>query len=48
MSYSGGTVLAMTGEECLCIGTDLRMGEQMETVATNIKKVFFIYTYIYF
>lgn len=39
MSYSGGTVVAMTGDECFCIGTDLRMGEKTETIATNIKKV---------
>uniref|UniRef100_A0A915DL35 Proteasome subunit beta n=1 Tax=Ditylenchus dipsaci TaxID=166011 RepID=A0A915DL35_9BILA len=39
MSYNGGTVLAMTGEECVCIGTDLRLGEQMSTVAVDVKKV---------
>lgn len=41
MSYNGGTVLAMTGHECVCIATDLRLGEQMTTVATNVKKVGF-------
>ncbi|CAD6195283.1 unnamed protein product [Caenorhabditis auriculariae] len=39
MSYNGGTVLAMAGEECVCIATDLRFGEQMTTVATDKKKV---------
>ncbi|VDK55473.1 unnamed protein product [Anisakis simplex] len=39
MSYNGGTVLAMAGNECVCIATDLRLGEQMTTIATNVKKV---------
>jgi len=39
MSYSGGTVMAMTGKECICIGTDLRFGEQMTTIATDVKKI---------
>lgn len=39
MSYNGGTILAMAGDQCVCIASDLRFGEQMVTVATNIKKV---------
>lgn len=39
MSYNGGTVLAMAGDQCVCIASDLRFGEQMLTVATGIKKV---------
>lgn len=39
MSYNGGTILAMAGNECVCIATDLRLGEQMTTIATNVKKV---------
>uniref|UniRef100_A0A914CRZ7 Proteasome subunit beta n=1 Tax=Acrobeloides nanus TaxID=290746 RepID=A0A914CRZ7_9BILA len=39
MSYNGGTVLAMAGNECVCIATDLRLGEQMTTIATDVKKV---------
>ncbi|TMS33885.1 hypothetical protein L596_001574 [Steinernema carpocapsae] len=39
MSYHGGTVLAMAGNECVCIGSDLRLGEQMTTVATDVSKV---------
>ncbi len=39
MSYSGGTVVAMAGAECVCIGSDLRFGEQMTTIASNQKKV---------
>lgn len=39
MSYNGGTILAMAGDQCVCIATDLRFGEQMTTVATSVKKV---------
>uniref|UniRef100_A0A1I8ECL1 Proteasome subunit beta n=2 Tax=Wuchereria bancrofti TaxID=6293 RepID=A0A1I8ECL1_WUCBA len=39
MSYSGGTILAMAGNDCVCIASDLRLGEQMTTIATNMKKV---------
>lgn len=39
MTYNGGTILAMAGNECVCIASDLRLGEQMTTVATNMKKV---------
>ncbi|KAK6734114.1 hypothetical protein RB195_017720 [Necator americanus] len=39
MSYNGGTILAMAGNECICIASDLRIGEQMTTVAVDQKKV---------
>ncbi|CCD73694.1 Proteasome subunit beta type-3 [Caenorhabditis elegans] len=39
MSYTGGTVVAMAGDECVCIASDLRIGEQMTTIATDQKKV---------
>ncbi|CAJ0581373.1 unnamed protein product, partial [Mesorhabditis spiculigera] len=39
MSYNGGTVLAMAGNECVCLATDLRFGEQMTTVAVDQKKI---------
>ncbi|TKR81648.1 hypothetical protein L596_015487 [Steinernema carpocapsae] len=39
MSYSGGTVLAMAGKDCVCIASDLRLGEQMTTIATDFPKI---------
>lgn len=39
MSYSCGSVLAMLGIDCVCIATDLRIGERMTTIATNVEKV---------
>lgn len=38
-TYNGGTVIAMAGDECVCIASDLRLGEQMNLVATDMKKV---------
>ncbi|KAI6242713.1 Proteasome subunit beta [Aphelenchoides fujianensis] len=40
MDYNGGTVVAMAGEECVCIGTDLVLGEQMAVIATDVKKIY--------
>ena len=43
MSYNGGTVVAMTGEDSVCVGTDLRLGEDRELIATDVKKVSFVF-----
>uniref|UniRef100_A0A914VT49 Proteasome subunit beta n=2 Tax=Plectus sambesii TaxID=2011161 RepID=A0A914VT49_9BILA len=47
MSYNGGTVIAMAGKECVCVGSDLRIGEQMTTIATNQKKIYKVADKIY-
>lgn len=39
MDYNGGTVVAMAGKDCVCIGTDLRLGVQTNTIAMDVKKV---------
>lgn len=31
--------MAMAGDECVCVASDLRLGEQMNLVATDVKKV---------
>ena len=38
--YNGSSVVAMTGDNCVAIASDLRLGVQMQTVATNFQKVF--------
>jgi 20S proteasome subunit beta 3 len=38
-TYNGGTVIAMAGDECVCIATDLRLSESMNLIATDVKKV---------
>ena len=36
----GGTAIAMKGNDCVCVATDMRMGEnKMTNIATNIPKV---------
>lgn len=42
-TYNGGTAIAMAGDECVCIATDLRLGEQTSLVATDVKKVSTLY-----
>ncbi|CAK5074924.1 unnamed protein product [Meloidogyne enterolobii] len=41
-SLHGGTVVAMRGKDCFCIATDLRLGNQMNTIATNVQKAHLI------
>ncbi|PVF96685.1 putative PUP3-20S proteasome subunit beta3 [Serendipita vermifera] len=40
MEYNGGSVVAMVGKNCVAIASDLRLGNQALTVATNFEKVF--------
>lgn len=37
--YNGGAIIAMAGKECVAIGSDLRLGVQFQTLATDYKKV---------
>ena len=39
MSYNGGAVLAMTGEECVAVCSDLRFGRELQTISTDFPKV---------
>ncbi|KAF8583033.1 20S proteasome subunit beta 3 [Ramaria rubella] len=40
MEYNGGSVVAMVGKNCVAIASDLRLGNQALTVATNFDKIF--------
>ncbi|KIO31342.1 hypothetical protein M407DRAFT_241859 [Tulasnella calospora MUT 4182] len=40
MSYNGGSIVAMVGKDCVAIASDLRLGNQALTIATNFEKVF--------
>ena len=40
MGYNGGTVVAMSGKNCVAMATDLRFGIQNQTVGTEFQKVF--------
>lgn len=42
MQYNGGSVVAMVGKDCVAIASDLRLGNQALTIATNFEKVGFI------
>lgn len=39
-SLNGGTVIALRGKECVTVGSDLRLGSRMLTVATDKSKVY--------
>jgi len=39
MEYNGGSIVAMAGKECVAIASDLRLGNQALTIATNFEKV---------
>jgi 20S proteasome subunit beta 3 len=37
---NGGAVAALTGDKCVAIASDKRLGVQYQTVATNFQKVY--------
>jgi 20S proteasome subunit beta 3 len=39
MELNGGSVVAMAGKNCVAIASDMRLGNQALTVATNFEKV---------
>jgi hypothetical protein len=41
--YNGAAIVAMAGKECVAIGSDLRLGVQFQTLATDYKKVYRIH-----
>ena len=40
MEYNGSAIIAMVGEECVGIASDLRLGIQAQTVSTEFQKIF--------
>jgi len=43
MSYNGSAIIAMTGANCVAIASDLRLGAQQQTLATDFQKTFKIH-----
>ena len=46
MSYNGGAVLAMSGDHCVAVCSDLRFGRELQTISTDFTKVNIILTYV--
>ncbi len=46
--YNGSAIVAMAGEQCFAIGSDLRFGVQFQTLATDYKKVYKVRIMAYF
>ncbi|EPY26964.1 proteasome beta 3 subunit [Strigomonas culicis] len=42
LQYSGGSVMAMAGKECLVIISDNRLGEQLKTISMEVPKLHMI------
>lgn len=40
MEYNGGSVVALTGKNCVVVACDMRYGERNQTVSMNFPKVF--------
>ncbi|KAF8518644.1 20S proteasome subunit beta 3 [Hysterangium stoloniferum] len=47
MELNGGSVVAMVGKNCVAIASDMRLGNQALTVATNFEKIFPVTERIY-
>lgn len=45
--YNGAAIIAMTGKDCVAIGSDLRFGVQLQTMTTNYSKVHRIHDHLY-
>lgn len=43
MSYNGSAIIAMAGKNCVAICSDLRLGAQAQTLATDFQKTFQIH-----
>jgi 20S proteasome subunit beta 3 len=41
--YNGSAIVAMAGKNCVAIGSDLRLGVQLQTNATDHKKLYKIH-----
>ena len=39
LGYNGGAVLAMTGDQCVAVCSDLRYGRELQTISTDFTKV---------
>ena len=40
LGYNGGAVLAMTGDQCVAVASDLRFGRELQTISTDFTKVY--------
>ena len=47
MSYNGSAIIAMAGENCVAICSDLRLGAESKTLATDFQKTFKIHDRMY-
>ncbi|KAG8075166.1 hypothetical protein GUJ93_ZPchr0006g45219 [Zizania palustris] len=45
--YNGSAVVAMVGKNCFAIASDRRLGVQLQTIATDFKRVFKIHDKLY-
>ncbi|KAL6766565.1 hypothetical protein ACKKBG_A36545 [Auxenochlorella protothecoides x Auxenochlorella symbiontica] len=45
--YNGSAIIAMAGKECVAIASDLRFGVQLQTLATDHKKVYKIHDQLF-
>jgi len=45
--YNGGSILGMSGKECVCIASDNRYGQNLHTISTDFPKIFKITNRIY-
>ena len=45
--YNGGSVLGMSGDNCVCIASDNRYGQNLHTISTDFPKIFKITDKIY-
>jgi hypothetical protein len=46
MEMNGGSVIAMTGKNCVAIASDLRLGQQAVGLSADFEKVRFVFSFL--
>lgn len=47
MEMNGGSVIAMTGKNCVAIASDLRLGQQAVGLSADFEKVRFLFSFLF-
>ncbi|KAL2898044.1 Proteasome subunit beta type-3-B [Bienertia sinuspersici] len=45
--YNGSALVAMVGKNCFAIGSDRRLGVQLQTIATDFQRIFQIHDHLF-
>eukprot|EP00761_Pharyngomonas_kirbyi_P011948 gb/GECH01011974.1/.p1 GENE.gb/GECH01011974.1/~~gb/GECH01011974.1/.p1 ORF type:complete len:206 (+),score=39.50 gb/GECH01011974.1/:1-618(+) len=47
LEYNGSAIIAMVGKNCVAIAADKRFGAQLQTISTDMKKIYKMHDHLY-